>query len=156
MKSIISFFTAIVATITMLWNTAMTKVDPDGLRYIALNAAKSYFISQTNDEVEALKEKTGGFMKAQTAMPGKSGTFAWNALARSAMARAVRLRAFAAAAGCPSLAIPPLLPPPSTARMPNATASSRCFPECQRPSSSPLPIRHPAMSGCWSLYTTTR
>ena len=63
MKSIISFFTAIVATITMLWNTAMTKVDPDGLRYIALNAAKSYFISQTNDEVEALKEKTGGFMK---------------------------------------------------------------------------------------------
>ena len=63
MKSIISFFTAFVATITMLWNTAMTKVDPDGLRYIALNAAKSYFISQTNDEVEALKEKTGGFMK---------------------------------------------------------------------------------------------
>ena len=63
MKSIVSVLTAIVAALTMLWNTAMTKIDSDGLRYVALNAVKSYFISQTSDEVTAVKEKTGGFMK---------------------------------------------------------------------------------------------
>lgn len=63
MKAIVSIFTAFVTMLTMLWNTAMTKVDSDNLRYVALNAVKSYFISQTNDEVAAVKEKTGGFIK---------------------------------------------------------------------------------------------
>ena len=63
MKSFVSILTAIVSIFTMIWNTAMTKVDSDGLRYVALNAVKSYFISQTSDEVFAVKKKTGGFMK---------------------------------------------------------------------------------------------
>lgn len=54
---------ALLTMITAPLTTAFNKVDPTGYRYIILNAAKSCFISQTNDEVDTLLEKTGGYIK---------------------------------------------------------------------------------------------
>ncbi|MGN1419449.1 MAG: hypothetical protein ACI4W6_08985 [Acutalibacteraceae bacterium] len=49
--------------IIVLWNAVLPKFDPEGLRYMFTNAGKSYFIKSSNEEVEALKAKTGGFIE---------------------------------------------------------------------------------------------
>ncbi len=62
-KIALSVLLLLIAAVAVLWNTVIPKLDGDGLRYIATNAVKSFFISQTNDEVKTVKEKTGGFIK---------------------------------------------------------------------------------------------
>ncbi len=63
LKIALSIIAVFLALIIIVWSFVLPKVDTLGFRYVALNAGTSFFKPQSSDEVDALKEKTGGFIK---------------------------------------------------------------------------------------------
>ncbi len=62
-KIAITIIAVFLALIFILWSFVLPKVDTLGFRYVAVNAGTSFLKAESSDEVDALLEKTGGFIK---------------------------------------------------------------------------------------------
>ncbi len=63
LKIALSVLAIFLALIIVVWNFVLPSVDGLGFRYVALNAGTSFLKPQSSDEVDALKEKVGEFIK---------------------------------------------------------------------------------------------
>ncbi len=63
LKIFISIIAGLIVVVIVAGSILLPKVDTGGYRYIALNALTSFLKPKSSSDVEALKEKTGGYIK---------------------------------------------------------------------------------------------